>query len=589
VPRASLPVRIAPWAVLLAVLAQGWDRWPDVIVDWGREMYLAWRIAEGDRLYRDVESFNGPLSPHLNALVLAIFGTGIRTLVAANILWLVLFTFLLHRLLRAAATPAAASLGTSAFTALCASSALIGIGNFNWVTPYAHDATHGLVLSVAAVLLLIRHRQSGSRTALAGAALLTGAVLLTKMEVSVALLGTVAVALLLPSPRPDPRQGPRIAAFAILAALPPCLAFLVLARGGAARHLAGALLVPWRGAFSPELRRMPFYAFGLGLAAPGRQLALMAAQAIALALLLGLAAALDQKGAGVPTAALAAAPFVLAGFFAPPEMLLAGIPALPLVVAFAAFRAAGDRRGGYARADALLLAAVFSGLLLLKLGLAARVHQYGFALAAPAVALGAAFLFDRALLPGGVGRQGPVGRAVVAGLVVCSGLLAFRQSGRIFAMKQVLVDTGRPADEFLADSRAKAVLLALQELRPRLAQGRSLVGLPQGGIFYYLSRTRAAIPFATVLPPEEALFGHERLVGAILRAEPDLLVIHSQRLEEYGAPGLGRGFLPELRTRLFPLYRPVFLAGSDPFRNDGFGVMVLERDPAARAPAAGTP
>lgn len=539
-------------------------------------MYLAWRISEGDRLYRDVASFNGPLSPHVNALLLNLFGTGIQTLIIANILWLVLFTFLLLHLLREATASTAASLGAAAFGALCASSSLLGIGNFNWVTPYSHDVTHGLLLAVAAILLLVRHRRGGSWAALCGAGLLTGAVLLTKVEVAVALLGTVAVALLLPGEKPMPRPR-RIAAFAVLAAAPPSFALLVLSRGSPARLIVDALLVPWYGVFSPEVRRIPFYEIGLGLSTPGRNVALMAAQALALALLLGLAWAADRSGAGGRTSALALLPFLAAGLLAPPEALLGGARALPLVVAAAALLAARKRHRIAPGADALLLAAVFSGLLLLKLGLHPRVQQYGFALAAPSVALGIAVLFDRGPALVGADRAGPVGRAVVVGLVVCGGLLAFRRSGQIFAMKQVAVETGRPADSFLADSRAKAVLLALNELRPLLAGGRSMIALPEGGIFYYLSRTRAAIPFATVLPPEEALFGHERMVDAILRAAPDILVIHSRRLEEFGVMGLGRDFLPELRTRLFPRYRPRFLAGGDPLRTGPFGVLVLER------------
>lgn len=38
-----------------------------MIVDFGRELYVPWRLAEGDALFRDVVHFNGPLSPYLNA------------------------------------------------------------------------------------------------------------------------------------------------------------------------------------------------------------------------------------------------------------------------------------------------------------------------------------------------------------------------------------------------------------------------------------------------------------------------------------------------------------------------------------------
>ena len=48
----------------LAMLWWTWGRWPDVLVDFGRELYVPWRLASGDVLYRDVAYLNGPLSAY---------------------------------------------------------------------------------------------------------------------------------------------------------------------------------------------------------------------------------------------------------------------------------------------------------------------------------------------------------------------------------------------------------------------------------------------------------------------------------------------------------------------------------------------
>ena len=45
-----------------------WGGWPDVLIDYGKELTIAWELAEGRALYRDVAYFLGPLSPYLNAL-----------------------------------------------------------------------------------------------------------------------------------------------------------------------------------------------------------------------------------------------------------------------------------------------------------------------------------------------------------------------------------------------------------------------------------------------------------------------------------------------------------------------------------------
>ena len=51
-------------AATIAMLWWTWFKWPDPVVDFGRELYTAWQISEGKVLYRDIAYFNGPLSPY---------------------------------------------------------------------------------------------------------------------------------------------------------------------------------------------------------------------------------------------------------------------------------------------------------------------------------------------------------------------------------------------------------------------------------------------------------------------------------------------------------------------------------------------
>ena len=63
-----------------ACLYWSWDYGPDSLIDFGRELYIPWRLASGDTLYRDLVYLNGPLSPYWNALLFQLFGVGLRTL-----------------------------------------------------------------------------------------------------------------------------------------------------------------------------------------------------------------------------------------------------------------------------------------------------------------------------------------------------------------------------------------------------------------------------------------------------------------------------------------------------------------------------
>jgi len=67
-----------------ALLAWSWRKWPDPLVDFGRELYFAWQINEGRLLYRDLASLFGPVSPYINALWFRLFGTSLLTLALCN-------------------------------------------------------------------------------------------------------------------------------------------------------------------------------------------------------------------------------------------------------------------------------------------------------------------------------------------------------------------------------------------------------------------------------------------------------------------------------------------------------------------------
>lgn len=56
-----------------------WRKWPDILIDFGRELYVPWRLIQGEVLYRDLAYLNGPFSPYLNALWFRLFGDSFLT------------------------------------------------------------------------------------------------------------------------------------------------------------------------------------------------------------------------------------------------------------------------------------------------------------------------------------------------------------------------------------------------------------------------------------------------------------------------------------------------------------------------------
>src|SRR4051794_2648604 len=85
-------------ATTVAMIAWTWPRCPSAIEDYGREVYVPWRLSEGAVLYRDINYFNGPLAPYFNAMLFKLFGPSVNTLKWFNAILIVALAQLIYRL-----------------------------------------------------------------------------------------------------------------------------------------------------------------------------------------------------------------------------------------------------------------------------------------------------------------------------------------------------------------------------------------------------------------------------------------------------------------------------------------------------------
>src|SRR5271154_166394 len=73
-------------AVFAMLTFKTWRRWPDLVIDFGAQLYMPWQISTGAVLYRDVHYLaGGPLSQYYHALLFKIFGVSFLTLVVSNL------------------------------------------------------------------------------------------------------------------------------------------------------------------------------------------------------------------------------------------------------------------------------------------------------------------------------------------------------------------------------------------------------------------------------------------------------------------------------------------------------------------------
>ena len=110
-------------------LSLSWRKWPDPQIDFGRELYIPWRLSLGEVLGRDLEPQYGPLSQYLNAGLFALFGPSLMALVSANLVVYTTILFSAYWILRQGWGVVGAWAGSVVFVAVFSFSQLDIIGN----------------------------------------------------------------------------------------------------------------------------------------------------------------------------------------------------------------------------------------------------------------------------------------------------------------------------------------------------------------------------------------------------------------------------------------------------------------------------
>jgi hypothetical protein len=591
-PSSDLRARWLPPAVVAAVfvamLSFSWGCWPDVLIDFGTELYTAWTLASGKALGPDVfTSATGPLSPYLNAFAFRVLGTGLWRLVLVNLAVLAVITAFLFVLLQEIGDTVSATLSTSFFLLVFAFGQYLNTGNYNYVTPYSHGATHGMLFSLAAVALQRRAARTGALRDVGLSALAFGLVLLTKPEIAVA-CGAALAAMVALRLREAPPGQPRVRlalAAALPVAVPALVSFVVLA---AARGDAGSALrttlAPWIAMTTPVARTV-FYAKIVGLDDPLGNLVRAGRWLGAGIAVFGAAAGADLVGQrlGAPraVAAVAAAAAAVGAVALVPMTTWADVASpLPVVAAAgAALALVAAWRAPRPCPPARLLEAglgVFATTLLLKMALNARIQHYGFVLAMPAAVLLVTWLtasVPRALAARG--GSGLVFRAVAAALVLVVAAAFLRQAQLAFRRKAVAVGSG--PDVFLADARGAYVKEMVAAIAERVAPGATLAVLPEGVMINYLARRETPSPYLTYMPDGMALLGEQALLAPLQAHPPDFVVVVSRDTSELGPAFFGVDYAQATLGWIKEHYDPVGKLGPGPFQRAGYGMLLLRR------------
>ena len=540
------------------LLFWSWRKWPDPLVDFGRELYVPWQIGRGRVLYRDIASLFGPLSPYLNALWFRLFGPSLMTLAICNLAIFSAMLAGLYHLLRASTDRVTATAAGLTTLLLFGFSQYVETGNYNFVTPYSHEATHGMALSVALLACLYRTLRTRSRIASATAGLCFGLVLLTKPEIGAAATAAVLAACVAAYGL-DGQVGrlpiSTASLFIMAAAIPPLLFLAYFATqmdsAAALRATAGA----WVPIFGTAITSNDFYRRSMGLDAPVANTARMLLTFAGFIAFTAAAFAISWTsvdGTGrmsARTRILRIALLALVILVMRPGTFPRALPLIvisTLVAVVMLFVRARRDRDRAVRLTPLIMCAVFALVLLAKMGLNARVEHYGFYLGLPAMAVAIAlvsWLIPHLLTSWRSDTAGRTFRqlALWALAAVIAPYLGLEYGW--YRTKTLAVASG--SDRFYASTldglwQGRAVRDALDVLAQNAAPGDTLAVLPEGVMLNYLARLDSPLRVINLMPPEVMAFGEDDVLRSLAARPPDFVLLVHRDTSEYGYPPFGR-------------------------------------------------
>jgi len=593
-PPASLRRRAVlfalPGLAALAALAASWQCWINPFVDSGREMDVPWRLLQGERLYRDVTYYYGPLGPWANALALRLSGArwlGLELVCAALS---ALVFLLLFRLTRRAGGLLSATVATALAAALCMGAPRGGAFIFPYSSSSLFALAGGLLALDAATAVDPRWRFSLGSLGLAVA-------WTSRLELGAAAAIALALAGLRSSSREERRADLAVVGFGSLLAV--------------GVYGVAAIGIPWEGLladgpFGPFLQ-MPrewrvLYLQTAGLAQPGSAAGRVASSLLLDALLLAAAAwlalprsapAMDPAGRSerrylfplgglLLAAAYASSRWSVAAANLPP--VLAILPPLAAVAALARLHrplAARDR------AQFLLFAfsAAVGARVLFGLSVGPRMGPNSAlplpGLLATAAVLGFDLLAPR--LP-----QPAVFRRRLAAMLAVFGTLFLYRIGQLNHRPQLAELRTAGGTLKLPATQADAISLALDYVARNARPGDTLTAFPESGFFNFVTGLRSPLRQDLILPG--ALSGAREAEAAreIGAAGPRFVLLCNRPTSEYGPTAFGRDYAVPLWNEVRQHYVLAAAFGAAgptaPIGAKDFFIRLYERQPTPVAP-----
>ncbi|CAI2719523.1 PMT_2 domain-containing protein [Nitrospina watsonii] len=595
------PIPIATVFVLLTLIS--WQRWPDLMVDYGQQLYLPWVVSEGQVLYHDAQYFHGPLSTYVHALIFSIFGVGILQLALFNLVLIALVTFLIYRLCDYLGDAYTATVVSLTFISVFAFAYHMGFGSFNFVTPYLYDLTHGILLSVLILFLFYRYLKAPRLRTLCGLGFLLGLLFLTKVEVCLATLLSMGGGLLIFWRRqrlPFKKLILNATVFASCAGLVLLITLLYFSLHMPVSESIRYVFNQYLQAGDPAIRELPYYQFTLGLMHFQDNLQRMGMHAATFAGVVGLVLFLNhllsRGGHNTRRVSFVAGAFTVILLI----LMFRTLPWLELTRSFPLFlflfgfylawqlQRESIPSQTTKRRVILWALVVFALTLTFKAFFNFRITDLGFALAMPATLVMVFFLLHS--LPRLAERIS--GKAVFVRTVTFVSVLFFLAvplPNTYFAYQNKTYPIGTGTDRIYdfqpmvrypdgrMFSRGLIANQTLDFLKKDMMEGQTLLTLPDAMIFNYFLRKRFPTRNTLFSPFTMRIHAESEILSRLQSSPPShILLVHSD-YSWFGQRYFGTDFAREIYKWILADYKAVAQFGVEPFTSRQFGVQVWKR------------
>lgn len=584
----------------IAMTIISWQKWCDPIIDFGHELYIPWALYNGKYLYKDIIMvFYGPLPYYINALLFKAFGTHLNVIVYFNLLLILVTTCIIYKIIHTTSNSLCAFFSSLSFIVLFAFQRHQIWGNFNFVTPYAHAATHAMILSLAAILFVSCYLNSKKPIFAYGCWLTVGLVLLTKTEIFVGIFSSMFVTWgwILQAERPSPKLlSLRLITCLALLIAPLFLFVLFFSPGLSPYEAFSHIIYPYALGLHKDFSLNPFLTRVMGIEAPLSNFYDMVSWlsiyiSVALILLitnhfLSNSKRISQyKIASNLIALLTIAPFIYKTIQSKLPYLEYFRP-LPIVVmvysVYITFKLCKEPRHGvtWNQRVMCLSFALFSFVLLFRKILNVDLVHYSFFLVLPGfLMLLVIILHDFPLLMRKISNSAQIGSMLVIIIVTCMIYSHFTCSLTLYSLvdspirsKQGVIKTFDLRNENIGG----IIEDALSQIGGFVKPSETFTVFPEGLMFNYLTQRESPSPYTAFIPPLLIEFG-DSILESFRKEPPDFVLLVERPTIEYGLKYFGKDYGTEIFHWIKENYSEICQIGKKPLSGQGFGIIIMKR------------